>query len=141
MAKKKAKTSAAPDKLPKVISDELRMSCALKVFLYITFSKGKTVAMQQSTIAKFYHGHPPHCPSQINLLASASYSYRGLYESDTTIATKKDSINTVTQSVLKSSVILEYNHIFRSGIDITSIDLEKNYEPVNSSYPVDSCLV
>ena len=132
MAKKKAKKIVAPVKLPKEIRDELRMSCALKAYSHIKCGKGKTVPMQQSAMAIFYHGHPPHHPSQINLLASASYSYRGLYEAETTIATKKsDSIDTVIQYVLKSSVNLGYSHRFRSGVDITSLDLEKKLRSGN----------
>ena len=88
--------------------------------------KVKTVPMKKSTMARFNHGRPPYHSSQINLLASDSYSYRSLYEIETNIATKKtDSIDTI-KIRLKSCVNLGYRHTFRSGVDITSLDLETN---------------
>merc|ERR1719246_340874 len=88
--------------VPKGIRDELRMACALKAFSKIKCGEGKRISQQQAEMEMFYHGRPPNHPSQIKLLAEASYSYRDLYDVDTTIALKKsDNQNSTTHYTLK----------------------------------------
>ena len=76
----------------------------------------------------FYHGQEPNYPSQISLLANASYSYRELYDGSTVVSTNKnDSMEDITENTLKDCYTAGSNIKFRSGIDITSLDLERRF--------------
>ena len=74
-------------------------------------------------IERFYHGEEPNYPSQISLLANASYSYRELYDGSTVVSTNKnDNMEDITANTLKDCYTAGSNIKFRSGIDINSLD-------------------
>ena len=127
--KKKKVTGKGPiaRKLPKHVRDELRMTCALRGYSHIKCGVGKKLAVQQKELAKFFHGQPPHHPSQVKLLAQGSYTYRELYEEELSIVKKKgnDKGNAVVlnlKQIFAPGCMLRY----RCGIDINHIDLEKS---------------
>ena len=92
MSGKKTKQKKVPP-LPKCIRDELRMCCALKAYSHIKCGGGKNQKTQWFEMERFYHGSPPNHPSQISLLALASYSYRHLYDTYTKVSTNKSDKN------------------------------------------------
>ena len=123
--KGKGKTVTAL-KLPKEVHDELRMTCALRGYSHIKCGFGKKLAQQQKELARFYHGQAPNYPSQIKLLAEGSYTYRDLYDEETLVVTnKKSDKSSSVQLFLKSVFVPDSTIRYRSGIDITGVDLEK----------------
>ena len=83
---------------------------------------------QEIELERFYHNQGPNYPSQIVLLANASYSYRELYDGSTLVSTNKDHIfHDIISNTLKDCYTRGSNVKFRSGIDITSLDLEKRF--------------
>jgi len=125
--KKKAKVKkVVPVGLSKFIRDELRMTCVLKGFSHIKCGVGKKLKTQEIELGRFFHGHAPNHPSQIKLLADASYNYRDLYDEERLISTKKtNNKQDIIQYTLKSCYTRGSTVRLRSGIDITHIDLEK----------------
>ena len=75
--------------LPKKIRDELILCCALRGYNTLALGNGKRIKDQYKEMATFYHGRSPNHPSQIKLLCSASYTYRRLFDTTSSIATKK----------------------------------------------------
>eukprot|EP00548_Thalassiothrix_antarctica_P015743 CAMPEP_0194166986 /NCGR_PEP_ID=MMETSP0154-20130528/2433_1 /TAXON_ID=1049557 /ORGANISM="Thalassiothrix antarctica, Strain L6-D1" /LENGTH=427 /DNA_ID=CAMNT_0038877803 /DNA_START=367 /DNA_END=1647 /DNA_ORIENTATION=- len=79
-------------------------------------------------MATFYHGREPNHPSQIKLLCSASYTYRRLFDTTSSIATKKtDTTSSVSSITLKTELSRDKNRIYHTEIDINSLDLEKKF--------------
>ena len=104
------------------------MTCALKGYSKIKCGKGKKLKRQEMELERFFHGEEPDYPSQISLLANASYSYRELYDGSTVVSTNKnDSREDITANTLKDCYTAGSNIKFRSGIDITSLDLERRF--------------
>ena len=83
---------------------------------------------QYKTIVTFYHGRKPTHPSQIKLLCSASYTYRRLFDTTSSVATKKnDNPSSVSSITLKTELSRDKNRIYHSETDINSLDLEKKF--------------
>ena len=123
---KKGTKKVVAAKLPKHVRDELQMSWALKGYSIIKCGKCTQLRRQEMELERFYHGHEPNYPSQIVLLANASYSYRELYDGSTLVSTNKDnSLYGIIAKTLKDCYTRGSNVKFHSGIDITSLDLEK----------------
>ena len=103
------------------------MTCALKAYSHLKQGKGKTVMQQHDSMYAFFHGKPPHRPSQIKLLAEGSTaSYRELYESVQNKATNKnDDLATTTELFLKKTLHRDPVMTFRAGKEINYLDLEK----------------
>ena len=72
MSVNKAKQKKVPP-LPKCIRDELRMCCALKAYSHIKCGGGKNQKTQWFEMEQCYHESPPNYPSQVSLLALASF--------------------------------------------------------------------
>ena len=125
--KKGKRKEVAAIKLPKIFRDELRMTCALRGFSHLKCGMAMKFKKQQEQLARFYHGQPPDHPSQIKLLAQGSYTYRELYEEESSIITKKsDEISSSVHLYLKPMFSPGSIGRFRAGIDITEVDLEKS---------------
>ena len=101
--------------------------CSQRVFKHKVW-EGEKLKRQEMEIERFYHGQEPNYPSQISLLANASYSYRELYDGSTVVSTNKnDSMEDITANTLKDCYTAGSNIKFCSGIDINSLDLEKRF--------------
>ena len=87
--KKNHRAKKAPP-LPKNIRDELRMSCALRGYSDLKCGKSRRITQQYEAMYEFYHGKPPHKPSQIHMLASANLNYADLYDEVNIPALNKD---------------------------------------------------
>ena len=127
---KKKKKRAAKKKvvkpLPKLIRDEIRMCCALRAFSTLKCGNAKRLKDQYVDMASFYHGKKPNNPSQISLLCNASYSYRALFDTTISVATKKtDDSTSISVSTLKKSLTRDNYRDYYSGTDINVFDLEK----------------
>ena len=124
--KKRKGKKATVVKLPKNIRDELRMTVALRAYSKIKCGTGKKKKLQELEMSRFFHGLAPNYPSQIKLLADASYTYACLYDEELLPATKKnDSTTTTTQLTLKSIILPGTLTKYQARIDITHLDLEK----------------
>lgn len=88
----------------------------------------KKLKRQKLELERFYHGQEPNYPNQIALLANVSYSYYKLYDGSTLVSTNKDdSLHDIIAHTLKDCYTRVSNVKFRSGIEITSLDLEKMF--------------
>ena len=115
--------------LPKKIRDELILSCALKGYSSLAIGKSIRLKDQYKIMSKFYHGRHPDNPSQIKLLCDASYTYRRLFETTTTMATRKsDNPSSISSQTLKRKITRDNNRTYKNGIDINSLDLEKKFK-------------
>ena len=123
-SKRTKKKIAKP--LPKKIRDELILSCVLKCYSTLSIGKSKRLKDQYKTMITFYHERPPNHPSQIKLLCDASYIYRRLFSTSTSIATQKtDTTSSVSFITLKTEFTQDKNRIYNSAIDLNSLDAEK----------------
>ena len=112
--------------LPKVIRDKIPMCCALRAFSKLKCGNAKRLKDQYNDMSTFYHGKKPNQPSQIALLCNASYSYRALFDTTMSVATKKsDDMDSISTSILKKSLTRDNHRDYHSGTDISSLDLEK----------------
>jgi len=120
------KKRAALPKLPKLIRDEIRMTCALKGFSNLIQGKGKNRNQQYDQMYIFYHGKKPHRPSQIRMLCNGQGSYRDMYDSSQVMVTSKSGdTESVTRLYLKPSLHLDLNTDYRADYDLLSEDLER----------------
>ena len=91
--------------LPKKIRNELTLCCALKGYNTLAICKSQRLKDQYKTMATFYHGRQPNHPSQIKLLCAASYTYRRLFNTTTSIALKKiDTTSSISPITLKTEL-------------------------------------
>ena len=60
--------------LPKIFSDELRMTNALQVHSHLIQVKGYTMNSQHDQMLMFYHSQDPNRPLQIKLLCDGAAS-------------------------------------------------------------------
>ena len=112
--------------LPKLIRDELKMTCALQGHSRVIQGNSKTIKHQHDEMCMFYHGQLPNRPSQIKMLTNGTATHRDLYDSSQVVATTK-SANSPSSSVLtlKPNLSLDLNTNYRAGIEMQSEDLEK----------------
>ena len=131
-ASKKTKLSRSPSPsrkiipLPRTIRQELKLTCAMRGYSEMKCGSKKKLCDQYSFMHKIYHGHPPNRPSQISLLAEGRTCYSGLYEEVIVPATKKNgSVDSVKKMKLKEIFSRDANHVYYSGQEIYTNDLEK----------------
>ena len=122
--KRKGKTKK-PIALPKLIRDELRMSCVLKGFSKMKCGQAKRLSDQYVEMQGFYHGIEPSHPSQIKLLSDNHINYRDMYDEITVTSThKSDNINSTHKYRLKKLLTQDLSRNYYSGHDIRSDDLD-----------------
>lgn len=75
--------------LPKMIINELRLTCALKEYSRVKKGKSIRLAYQHLCVGVWYHGEAPNHPLQIKLLADTYVNYIDLYDEVQVTAKKK----------------------------------------------------
>jgi hypothetical protein len=76
-------------KLPKVLRDELRMTCVLQGLSAMRQEGYKTLQKQGDFMYDFFHGVEGQRPSPIKMVAEGSSVYSDLYETTTTPVVSK----------------------------------------------------
>ena len=123
MVSKKVKVSP----LPKNVREKLRMACALRAYSSLKRGGGKKLRDQQESMVNFFHGQSKTHPSQIILLAEASYSYKDIFDLSVNPPTKKNKTKEdVRVHTLKKSISWDDSRDYICGYDIRVQDLEKN---------------
>ena len=77
-------------KLPKIISNDLRMTCILQVYSHLVTGHDKSKQQQHDEMFSFYHDRQPNCPIQIKMLCMGSLEYRDLYFAKQEVVTSDD---------------------------------------------------
>jgi len=108
------------------------MTCALCGHSHIEFGVEKKLVVQHKEIVTFFYGKASTYPCQIGIIARGIYGYRDLYEEEMVVVTREsDDIEDTSNLILKSIFTPGSLHKFRSGIDITEMDLEKSLQTGN----------
>ena len=119
---KKMKTST---KLPKLVRDELQMTCALQDYSKMEQGKGKSLTQQHGFMHIFFHGKDPTHLSQIKLLCDGVGCYNQLFEEALYTAKSKTSTLKGLNSIFVKEKLTKDPHRKYVTQDIFVSDLEK----------------
>ena len=127
--KKKNSKMKTTKKNPKLIRDELQMTCALQGYSKIKQGEGKLLTQQHGFMHIFFHGKEPTHPSQIKLLCDGVGCYNQFFDEALYIAKSKTSTLKGVNSIFLKENLTKDAHCIYVTQNILVSDLEKKILP------------